>query len=230
MSKYCIIGNGLLATALKERLKDYTWYPTKDTKYVLYFSGVKHMDFENNPRWHGENGILEFNSILGYCVRHNIKLIYPSSALVYEKDIDFKDFKLEMEETALRYSNTLGLRIFPVYGKGSSTVISQWCEDIKNNRQPVVWGNGEQKRDFIYIDDFVDQVISCLDKEGIIDIGTGNPVSFNEIVKTINEVLNKDIKPIYVKAPEGYSEGIFCKEPLKINTTLKGGIKKICEV
>lgn len=229
MAKNVIIGSGFLATALKNRLGDYTWYPTEDTEVIFYFSGVKHMDFEKNPEWHYTKEFNQFMVLLNYCKIHDIKLIYPSSALIYEKNIKFVDCKKSMEEVASGYKNTLGLRIFPVYGPNSQTFINEACRAIKDDIQPVIWGEGTQTRDFIYIDDFIDQVLESVDKVGILDIGTGIGKSFNEIVDTINKVLGKDIKPIYAPVPPDYSKGIKCEKPLKTNFNLEKGIRKICQ-
>lgn len=229
MSTYCVIGTGLLATALKNKLGDYSWYPTDDTEVIFYFGGVRHMDFEKNVKYHRDKEWLEFCHLFSYCEEYSIKLIYASSALVYEKDTDFTKHKKAMEKLTKTSKNALGLRIFPVYGVGSHTVISEWCKAVKENTAPIIWGNGTQKRDFIYTDDFVDQVLGSLDKVGICDIGTGIGTSFNEIVETINTVLGKDIKPVYAPSPPDYSQGIYCKNPLSTKVSLEEGIKKICK-
>lgn len=230
--KYVVIGNGLIAKALKKRLEQdgpVGWYPEKDTKIIFYFGGTVHTDFERNVEWHFHKELNEFLTILNYCNINHIKLVYPSSALVYEKVSPFTDLKKMMEEKAGR--KHLGLRIFPVYGSGEKrTVISQWIDDIKNDRQPVVWGDGTQRRDFIYVNDVAEQALMLAENAtGVQPVGTGKGVEFNEIIATINKVLGKDIKPIYKPAPTGYSPGILCPEPLPINTTLEEGITKICE-
>jgi nucleoside-diphosphate-sugar epimerase len=127
------------------------------------------------------------------------------------------------------YPNTLGLRIFPVYGPGEErTVISQWCKAMKKGEQPVIYGNGQQRRDFIYIDDAVNQIISLSENtSGIVDVGAGNPVKFRKIVEIINSVLKTDIKPIFAKEPEGYSVGITCHSPLSTQINLENGIRKL---
>lgn len=231
MSKQVVIGSGLIATALKKKLKNYGWYPEKDTEIIYYFGGVTHTDFEKNPEYHVSREANIFLALMDYCVIHNIKLVYPSSALIYEKNTEFTRHKLQMEKIASKYLNTIGLRIFPVYGVGESkTVISKWCEDIKENRQPVVWGDGTQKRDFIYVDDVVEQILFYSKKNtGVYDIGSGKPIAFNTIIKKINKIFKKKIKPIYVPAPSDYSKGIKCKKPLKNKVSLEEGIIKICQ-
>lgn len=231
MARNVVIGHGYLATALKKRLGDYGWYPTKDTEVVYYLNGVTHMDFEKNPEYHSAQMLSEFATILYYCGKNNIKLIYPSSALIYEQNIDFTRCKLAMEHSALNYKNTIGLRIFPVYGYENRTFIGQSIEKMLNNESPIVYGDGNQARDFIFLDDVIDTMIDLSDKEGgIYDVGTGVLTSFNQIIQIINEVLEKDIKPIYAEAPPNYSiTGPVCHNKLLKVTPIKESIEKLCK-
>ncbi len=230
---YCIIGkHGFIGSALAKKLGRVSSYPTKDTKVIFYMAGVTHMDYDQNQEYHFNKVMQDFMFLLPFCEQHNIKFVYCSSALVYEKDNPFANCKRIMETMAQMYPFTLGLRIFPVYGPGEKrTVISKWCEDIKNDRTPLVFGDGTQKRDFIFIDDVVDQMLGLVEKGkfGIADIGAGDPVSFNGIIAEINHVLGKDVKAEYVNQPADYSSGIYCTNPLPVKTSLKDGIKRILE-
>lgn len=234
MAKYCVIGHqGFLGSALAKRLEEYTPYPTEDTKVIFYMGSVTHIPFEQNPDYHMNRVISDFLYLLPYCKERGIKFVYASSALLYEpeKDIAFSRCKKILEIMASCYPNTVGLRIFPVYGPGGASAISRWCEDIKNDMHPVIYGNGTQKRDFIYIDDVVEQILMVAENSTnlVEDIGTGVAHDFNTIVATINKVLGKNIMPVYYSAPPGYSAGIVCKNPLPVSTSLEEGIKKICE-
>jgi len=233
--KYCIMGHhGFLGSALAKRIGEFSSYPEEDTEVIFYLSSVTHIPFEKNPDYHMNRVITDFLWLLPYCKERKIKFIYASSALVYEleKDIPFSRCKKILELMASCYPNTIGLRIFPVYGPGGESAISQWCRGMINNVNPVVYGDGNQIRDFIYIDDVIDQIMLVLERGGknkTYDIGAGAPKSFNEIIEFINEVLGKNIKPIYKPAPPGYSAGISCKNPLSTKTSLREGIKKICD-
>ncbi len=228
--KYCIIGNGFIAKALKEKIGDYSWYPEKDTKVLFYLGGVTHMDFEKNPEYHSKQNLGEFMFLLEYAKQHNIHFIYPSSALVYEKDTQFSTLKKMMEEFAKEYRNSLAVRMFPVYGYGENkTVISKWCNQMKNGEQPVIYGSGDQTRDFINIEDVTDYLIKFAEESrtGIVDLGPGNPISFNKIIEIINEVLDKKIEPLYAPAPPGYNmKGVKNKNKLAIKVNIKDGIRK----
>jgi len=229
MSKYTVIGSGFLATAFRKRLNA-TWYPTEDTEVILYLGGPTHMDFERNPLYHMQHTGAVVSSLLSYCRDKNIKFVYTSSALVYERDTEFTAMKKAIEKTAGDVLPTsLGLRIFPVYGKGENrTAIAQWIREMKEGNQPVIYGDGTQKRDFINIEDVIDQTLQLIEagESGVHDIGAGTPTSFNEIVWTINKVLGTSLEPVYVSAPEGYDKvGIYCENPLPTKVSLEEGIK-----
>lgn len=233
MADICIIGkHGFIGSALAKRFGEVDSFPKDDTKILFHFGSPVHPPFEQNPDFHMNEIITSFLYLLPYCRDHGIYFVYPSSALVYEKDTVFAKSKKIMELMASCYPNTLGLRIFPVYGPGEHrTAIAKWCEAMKRGERPVVYGDGTQKRDFIYIEDAIDQIIRRVEDRdtGIRDIGIGAPVSFNNIIKNINKILGTSIDPIYQEAPEGYSEGIVCKQPGSFRHTIYDGLQKILE-
>jgi len=229
-----IIGrHGFIGSALAKRFKNVSSYPTKDTKILFHFGSTVHPPFEENPDYHMNEIIKSFLYLLPFCRDNNIYFVYPSSALVYEKDTTFTKCKRIMEMLASCYPNTLGLRIFPVYGpKENRTVISQWCRGMKQGKRPVVYGDGTQQRDFVYIEDVIDQINDLAKKRvtGIRDIGSNLVMdSFNNIIDIINSELKTNLKPKYVKKPKGYSDGIFCLNSGKCKVSLKEGIHRICQ-
>ena len=233
-----IIGkNGLIGSALarayKSRGYEVKSFPTKDTGILFHFGSTVHPPFEENPDYHMQEILSSFMFLLPYCRDNKIKFVYPSSALVYEKDTMFAKCKKIMEMYASCYPDTLGLRIFPVYGPGENrTAISQWCESMKKGVRPVIYGDGTQERDFIYIDDVISQIMDLveLEKTGVHDVGAGNPVAFNAIVEAINKVLGTKIVPEYVPQPQNYSKGIVCQNPGKIEIGIEEGVRRILNV
>ncbi len=196
------------------------------------FGSYRHPDFEENPEWLLDQAFQEFSRKLRYCQEHGILLVYPSSALVYEKDTQFSKFKKTLEQMASCYkTRTIGLRIFPVYGpRESGTVIAKWCRDMAQGKPPTVYGDGTQTRDFIYVDDAADQILSLVHdqwRHGVFDIGTGISTSFNSIVEMINRALGTDIQPQYVQRPSSYSAGIHCANPLPSKVSVETGIQRI---
>lgn len=221
MATIAIIGrSGFLGGALARRFTDVSSFPTKDTKYLFHFGSPTHMGFNQNSDYHTKEVFDSFLYLLPYCRDNEIKFIYASSALVYEPDTAFSRHKKALELLAANYSNTLGLRIFPVYDK-DHTVIAEWCKDKKAGRVSTIYGNGSQIRDFIHINDAVEQIISLMDNTGIWDIGAGKPYAFSKIIEMIGG------KFVYVDKPEGYFQGIYCKNPLPTKISLDEGIRNI---
>ena len=235
MSQTVIVGkHGFLGSALAERFTEVTSWPTKDTKILFHFASPVHPQFDENPDYYMSETINSFLYLLPYCRDHGIYFVYPSSALVYEKDTAFAKCKKIMELMASCYPNTLGLRIFPVYGVGEQrTVISKWCRLMKQGQPPSsVYGDGTQERNFIYIDDVIDQILDLVNQRvtGIRDIASGEKgTSFNDIIKMINKELHTDFKPEYVPGPKNYPKGIFSKNPGRCKVSLKEGIHRICQ-
>ena len=108
---------------------------------------------------------------------------------------------------------SVGLRFFSVFGPNEShkqkfaNNITQFLWDLKADRSPIVYGDGKQMRDFVYVDDVVDalklaafsehELLKC----NIINVGSGTNFSFNQIVNYLNEKLGKDIKTEYRSNP-----------------------------
>ena len=179
----------------------------------------------------------QFMSLCDLAKETGAYLIYPSSATVVNKNNNYAHCKSALEEIHQAYDiKALGLRISAGYGVGEehkgeyASVIYKWIKQMMNDERPVIWGDGTQTRDFIYIDDIVDNIIELVNKEttGIVEIGTGVNTSFNEVITTINKVLKKDIKPIYINKPSNYIQDTPVKA-VKCKVSLEEGIRKIYE-
>jgi UDP-glucose 4-epimerase len=109
---------------------------------------------------------------------------------------------------------SIGLRIFAGYGPGEETkgeiasVITLFAKAMMNDDRPSIYGSGEQKRDFIFIEDVLDATLKAADANytGVVNVGSGESHSFNEIVDIINKFLGKKVKPLYVNKPKKYLE------------------------
>jgi len=109
---------------------------------------------------------------------------------------------------------TTGLRFFSVYGphekpKGKyANIISQFLWKMQNGEKPVIWGDGEQERDFTYVEDVARAAVKAaetreeLDGE-VINVGTGQPHTFNQVVQHLNQELGTNIQPEFVENPRG---------------------------
>lgn len=109
----------------------------------------------------------------------------------------------DLPTVSLRYFNVFGLRQNP--NSQYAAVIPNFITAILNDERPVIFGDGEQSRDFSYIKHVVDANIkSCeSNKTGIFNIACGRRITINQLVDMINEILGKDIEPIYSNSRPG---------------------------
>lgn len=232
----CVLGHhGFIGRALTKKLmktEHVIHVPSERCRIIYDFASPTHESFETNIDYNFSTIIPRMTFLMRFCANNKIKYVYPSSAVVYELDRPIKAFKEITEKMQKVFPvESLALRIFPVYGVGETrTAIYQFCRDIKNGKRPKVYGDGTQKRDFIYVDDVVENTIKLSKSaKGIRDIGPGKPHTFNEIIKIINEEVGANLKPVYVKRPEVYSEGVYCKNTVKCKISLRDGVKKMLE-
>ncbi|MDD5253739.1 MAG: NAD-dependent epimerase/dehydratase family protein [Candidatus Nanoarchaeia archaeon] len=196
---------------------------------------IFHQAAITDPRYDGKEDIFKknvdgFKNMIELALEKNAKLIYASSASVYgngpcpmnedqEKfpQSDYARSKLEMDNIAKNYFNKInivGLRYFNVFGPGEShkgrpaSMVYHLRKQILKGERPTLFFPGDQARDNIYVKDVVRANLLAIGaKSGVYNVGTGIKISFNEIVKVLNEVLNTNAKQIYVKNPyEGYQE------------------------
>jgi len=101
--------------------------------------------------------------------------------------------------TALRYFCVYGPR--QDYRRTIPPVFSAFIIKLLKNEQPIIYGSGEKRRDFIHVDDVNDFHIQCMNDErttgNVYNLGSGKNYSVNEIYKIIASLLKSDLKPIY---------------------------------
>lgn len=90
---------------------------------------------------------------------------------------------------ALRYANVFGPRQNP---HGEAGVIAIFIEHLLANRQPQIFGDGEQTRDFVYVGDVVQANLKALAyrESGCFNIGTGKETSINTVFDTLADLTN----------------------------------------
>jgi nucleoside-diphosphate-sugar epimerase len=171
------------------------------------------------------NGTL---NILEICRKKNVKkIIFASTSAVYENNINFPCKENDIVNPSLIYSmskytcenlclsyvknfnmNISIIRFFNVYGGNqdyrrlSPPLTIYILNELTNNRQPILHSNGEQKRDYVYIDDLMDLILKVIYNNNnlsgkIFNACTCELVSVNEIYNIFKKELNSDIIPIY---------------------------------
>jgi UDP-glucose 4-epimerase len=106
---------------------------------------------------------------------------------------------------ALRYFNVFG----PLQDPTSqyAAAIPAFVTAILRNQPPTIYGDGEQSRDFTYVDNVVQaNLLAARAKEThgeVVNIACGEAVTVNAIIGMINQLLGKNVKPIYAPARAG---------------------------
>jgi nucleoside-diphosphate-sugar epimerase len=103
------------------------------------------------------------------------------------------------ETVVIRYFNVFGPRQDP--SSAYSGVISVFSTALNEGRQPTIYGDGEQTRDFTYVANVVDGVLRACEAPKaageVINIATNGRVSLNEILRTMNRIVGTDLTAIY---------------------------------
>ena len=163
----------------------------------------------------------------------------------------YTEARIAIERLAELYHKLYGLKVvtlrhFSIYGpreeyKGQyANNITQflWC--IMKDKPPVIFGDGTQTRDFVYVKDAVEAALLATESDiefDVFNVGTGRDTSFNEIVRILNEKLGKDVKPKYIPNPvknyvyKTQADPTKAEKILgfKAKTTLSQGIDKTIE-
>jgi len=103
------------------------------------------------------------------------------------------------------------LRLFNVFGPGQRSdayagVVNEFIRAVAAGRPPTVWGNGEQVRDFIHIDDVIDAFVLAMDTDlsgQVINIGTGRPVTVNSLARLVLVEMQSGLEPKHTDGPKG---------------------------
>lgn len=96
----------------------------------------------------------------------------------------------------LRYFNVYGPRQNP--DSEYAAVIPKFIRRALDGNPPIVFGDGEQTRDFIYVKDAVKATILAAETaaRGIYNVGSGNRITINELAKLILSLISSDLQPI----------------------------------
>jgi len=109
------------------------------------------------------------------------------------------------ETVTIRYFNVFGPRQDP--GSPYSGVISLFSTALLENRQPTIYGDGEQTRDFTFVANVVDGVLRACEAPKaageVINVATGGRISLNELLGTINRLLGTKLQAVYKEARVG---------------------------
>ena len=105
--------------------------------------------------------------------------------------------KYEIRHTILRYPEVYGPR---QNLSGEKNLIGSFINQMLHDRQPIIYGDGDQRRDFIYVDDCVEANLMVLQNKntgGIYNLGTGFGTSTNTIFTALKEIITCYASPVF---------------------------------
>jgi nucleoside-diphosphate-sugar epimerase len=110
-----------------------------------------------------------------------------------------------LEHVSLRYFNIFGPRQDP--SSPYSGVLAKFCTAFLDETEPVIFGDGEQSRDFTYVDNAVQaNLLACEAPNAagkVFNIGTGGRFTLNETVALLGKISGKSLKPKYEPPRDG---------------------------
>lgn len=202
-------------------------------------------------------------NLLRCCASSNVKKIIMASSMAVYADCDRPDpisedytlnpispygiSKLASEKYCEVFSRNTGidchvLRYFNTYGVGQTFtpyvgVITIFINNLLSGKQPMIFGDGEQRRDFTHVSDIVQANILSMRSDiplGLFNAGSGVDTSVNEIARLLCDKIAPEISPAYVDEHPGelrYSIADITKARQQLGYSPKGVLKdKIDEV
>tara|TARA_B100000029_G_C17540318_1_gene946427 strand:- start:711 stop:1613 length:903 start_codon:yes stop_codon:yes gene_type:complete len=240
----------------------------KMEKILTNIDGVFHQaaltvvqeSFTKNKEYYDVN-VRGTENIFKIALKNKFKVVFASSSSVYghKKTIPISEnmekipinpygqTKLEDEYLAEKYSKLgakiSGLRYFNIFGRGQTPeyagVITKFLERIKNEQSPIIFGDGSQIRDFIYVGDIVKANLAIMEKnvsDIFFNIGTGNTISILELAKMMLQISGLNKEPEFKEKLEGdimksQADISLIKERYEWNPTIKleNWLKEIIE-
>ncbi|RNC62977.1 MAG: UDP-glucose 4-epimerase [Candidatus Dichloromethanomonas elyunquensis] len=229
------------------RDKEYLNYSISQEKPEIIFHLAAQISVSQSvidPVTDGEINIFGTLNLLKSAVKHEVqKIVFASSAAVYGRPqylpIDENHIKRPLsgygitKNTAEQYISIYQnfgvdytiLRLANVYGAGQFAgneggVIAIFYDKLINGQVPVIYGNGEQTRDFIYVKDVVSAFMASINrgKAETLNISTGCACSVNQLFAFLKEILGKNIEAKYEDERPGdiRSSVLYNKQAVKV--------------
>ena len=130
---------------------------------------------------------------------------YALQKLVGEQYLQLFTKLYGLETVSIRYFNVFGPRQDP--SSPYSGVIALFVSRLLAGQPATITGDGEQTRDFTYVDNVVDGVLRAAKAPGVsgrvINVATGTRVSINHLYKTLQQLLGSNLDPVYAEARAG---------------------------
>ncbi len=203
-----------------------------DVDYVFHLAAMASVPLSvDNPIKCNEQNVDTTVKLLDACRNNNVKkIIFSSSAAVYgnNENVPLKETEAlnptspyaaskascelylktfydsyGLNYTILRYFNVFG----PKQDKNSqyAAVIPNFISALLEGEQPVIYGDGEQTRDFVFVKDIVQANISAAetDYNGIVNVASGEKITINKLYDVVKETLDSDVDAEHLPERKG---------------------------
>ncbi|UCD08696.1 MAG: SDR family oxidoreductase [Dehalococcoidales bacterium] len=203
-----------------------------NTKYVFHLAalGSVPQSVEKPEMYHETNINGTFNVLLAARDNQIKKVVYASSAAVYGDDPELPKREDMLPATISPYAvtkltgeyycqafhkayglPTVCLRFFNVFGPRQdpnsqyAAAIPIFIQKVREGNPPVIYGDGEQTRDFTYVSDIVQSMILAAENEvtGIFNISRGESITINDLANTIIRLVGSNVRPVYQDSRPG---------------------------
>ena len=128
---------------------------------------------------------------------------YGIAKLATDKFLNYYNEIFGLKYISLRYGNVYGPRQNP---HGEAGVVAIFLNKMLKGEQPIINGDGDQTRDYVYVEDVVKANILALeniDKVGIYNVGTSVEISVNDLFKEINKNFDNKYEEVHGPAKLG---------------------------
>ena len=204
-------------------------------KIMYNIDGVFHQaaltvvqDSIDKPQEYHDVNVIGTKNVFKLAKENNFKVVYASSSSVYghKKNMPISEdalrepinpygqTKLDDEYLFEKYTKMgakiIGLRYFNIFGHGQTPeyagVITKFLDRVQENKSPIIFGDGSQVRDFIYVEDVVMANLLSMTSDVsnlLVNIGAGNAITILELANMVLEISELDLKPIFKDPLEG---------------------------
>ncbi|MBI3354442.1 MAG: NAD-dependent epimerase/dehydratase family protein [Nitrospirae bacterium] len=185
----------------------------------------------SDPVYDAEVNILGMINLLQCCIKYSVrKVIFASSGgaiygeqesfpatenhplrpvspygigkLTGEKYLYYYKINYGLDYVNLRYANVYGPRQDPF---GEAGVVAIFANKLLNGEQPVINGNGNQTRDYVFVEDVVEANMAVMQKgtAEAYNVGTGRETSVNELFRHLVDITGANVKEIHGPEKKG---------------------------
>ncbi|BCZ49015.1 UDP-glucose 4-epimerase [Clostridium gelidum] len=197
-----------------------------DVDYIYNIAGIAPLpDCQMNPQESIDVNVIGLVNILENARRYGVKkVIQASTNAIYENETEFPTIETNFKLPTLIYPNTkyvaerfaqsfcdtygmnvTCLRFANVYGphidciRKQPPLVAYMIRELFYDRIPVFHSDGNQRRDYIYVDDLIELAICVQNTEGFecVNVSSNCNYSVNEMYAIVSEIMGKDIKSVY---------------------------------